>query len=55
MVLIASMSHVLGADGDYFRLVLPGTYTITAVAPGYRPSTSTVTVGPAEATKVRIK
>lgn len=41
-----------GVGGDYFRLLLPGTYKVTASASGYVPSTSTVTVGPAEATQV---
>ncbi|XP_047681025.1 carboxypeptidase N catalytic chain isoform X3 [Prionailurus viverrinus] len=34
--------------GDYFRLLLPGTYTVTATAPGFDPETVTVTVGPGE-------
>ncbi|KAE8284059.1 Carboxypeptidase N catalytic chain [Larimichthys crocea] len=48
---VSGVNHdvTCGLDGDYFRLLLPGTYTVTASAPGYVPSTSTVTVGPAEA------
>ena len=37
-----------GAHGDYFWLLLPGTYTVTATAPGFDPETVSVTVGPAE-------
>nr|XP_055156473.1 carboxypeptidase N catalytic chain isoform X3 [Nyctereutes procyonoides] len=37
-----------GDHGDYFRLLLPGTYTVTATAPGFEPETVTVTVGPGE-------
>ncbi|KAM9774247.1 carboxypeptidase N catalytic chain isoform X2 [Syngnathus typhle] len=40
-----------GVHGDYFRLLLPGTYAVTATAPGYTVSLSTIVVGPAEATQ----
>ncbi|XP_062832451.1 carboxypeptidase N catalytic chain isoform X1 [Anolis carolinensis] len=36
-----------GEQGDYFRLLLPGTYTVTASADGYQPQTEKVVVGPA--------
>ncbi|XP_043836992.1 carboxypeptidase N catalytic chain [Dromiciops gliroides] len=44
-----------GKQGDYFRLLLPGTYAVTATAPGYGSETTTVTVGPAEAKQVNFQ
>ncbi|XP_013361699.1 PREDICTED: carboxypeptidase N catalytic chain isoform X2 [Chinchilla lanigera] len=41
-----------GERGDYFRLLLPGTYTVTATAPGFNPETVVAIVGPAEPTLV---
>ncbi|KAL4613001.1 carboxypeptidase N catalytic chain [Arapaima gigas] len=54
VISVSGINHDVtsGVDGDYFRLLLPGTYTVTVSAPGYQPSTSTVTVGPAEATQL---
>ncbi|KAL2078010.1 hypothetical protein ACEWY4_025695 [Coilia grayii] len=51
VIAVAGINHDItsGADGDYFRLLLPGTYTLTVSAPGYQASTKQVTVGPAEA------
>ncbi|XP_041125001.1 carboxypeptidase N catalytic chain-like [Polyodon spathula] len=51
VISISGINHDIttGVEGDYFRLLLPGTYTVTASAEGYQPSISTVTVGPAEA------
>jgi hypothetical protein len=40
--------YLLGEHGDYFRLLLPGTYAVTATAPGFDPQTVSVIVGPAE-------
>ncbi|KAJ8264740.1 hypothetical protein GJAV_G00153440 [Gymnothorax javanicus] len=51
---VAGIKHDItsGVAGDYFRLLLPGTYTVTATKQGYVPSTKTVTVGPAKATEL---
>ncbi|XP_028651619.1 carboxypeptidase N catalytic chain [Erpetoichthys calabaricus] len=53
-IIVDGINHDItsGAAGDYFRLVLPGTYTVTAKAKGYKSQTNTVTVGPAEATEL---
>ncbi|XP_007530354.1 carboxypeptidase N catalytic chain [Erinaceus europaeus] len=50
VISVSGINHdVTSSDqGDYFRLLLPGTYTVTATAPGYDPETMTVTVGPGE-------
>ncbi|KAM3914084.1 carboxypeptidase N catalytic chain isoform 1-T1 [Leptodactylus fuscus] len=39
-----------GEGGDYFRLLLPDTYTVTVSADGYYAKTATVVVGPDEPT-----
>ncbi|XP_071353378.1 carboxypeptidase D [Trachinotus anak] len=40
-IVVAGIRHNLttGKYGDYYRLLLPGTYNVTAVAPGYTPVT----------------
>ncbi|KAJ3607438.1 hypothetical protein NHX12_024489 [Muraenolepis orangiensis] len=45
-IAVSGINHDVtsGTEGDYYRLLLPGTYTVTASAPGYHPSTSTVTL-----------
>ncbi|XP_053441404.1 carboxypeptidase N catalytic chain isoform X1 [Nycticebus coucang] len=50
VISVSGINHDVtsGSHGDYFRLLLPGTYTVTATAPGFDPETVTVTVGPAE-------
>jgi hypothetical protein len=40
----AKVNHTDPDVGDYHRLLLAGTYTITAAAPGYLPQTAQVTV-----------
>lgn len=49
---IKSCYFSLGKGGDYFRLLLPDTYTVTVSADGYYPKTATVTIGPDVATVV---
>ncbi|KAH0504583.1 Carboxypeptidase N catalytic chain [Microtus ochrogaster] len=57
VISVAGINHDVtsGEHGDYFRLLLPGTYTVTAKAPGYDPQTVTVTVGPAGPTLVNFQ
>nr|XP_011734177.1 carboxypeptidase N catalytic chain [Macaca nemestrina] len=54
VISVSGINHDVtsGDHGDYFRLLLPGTYTVSAIAPGFDPETVTVTVGPAEPTLV---
>lgn len=57
VVSVTGINHDVtsGEHGDYFRLLLPGTYTVTATAPGFDPETVSVTVGPAEPTLVNFQ
>ncbi|KAF5911297.1 hypothetical protein HPG69_019665 [Diceros bicornis minor] len=50
VISVSGINHDVtsGDHGDYFRLLLPGTYTVTATAPGFDPQTVSVTVGPGE-------
>ncbi|XP_072851834.2 carboxypeptidase N catalytic chain isoform X2 [Pogona vitticeps] len=57
VISVAGVGHDItsGEHGDYFRLLLPGTYTVTASSDGYQPQTQTVTVGPAGPTVVHFQ
>ncbi|XP_048843516.1 carboxypeptidase N catalytic chain [Brienomyrus brachyistius] len=54
VISVSGINHDItsGVSGDYFRLLLPGTYTVKASAPRYQTSMNVVTVGPAEAVQL---
>lgn len=39
-------------DGDYWRLLVPGSYEVSVAAKGYEPETKTATVSPNKATEL---
>ncbi|XP_069467617.1 carboxypeptidase N catalytic chain [Ambystoma mexicanum] len=53
VISVAGINHDItsGEMGDYFRLLLPGTYSVTATAPGYSSESLQVLVGPAGPTR----
>ncbi|KAK2499115.1 hypothetical protein MC885_019992 [Smutsia gigantea] len=57
VISVSGINHDVtsGDHGDYFRLLLPGTYTVTATAPGFDPETVSVTVGPGEPKQVNFQ
>ncbi|XP_040217389.1 carboxypeptidase N catalytic chain [Rana temporaria] len=57
VISVAGITHNIfsGEGGDYFRLLLPDTYTVTVSADGYHPKTATVTVGPDAATELNFQ
>uniref|UniRef100_A0A8D2CV94 Carboxypeptidase N subunit 1 n=1 Tax=Sciurus vulgaris TaxID=55149 RepID=A0A8D2CV94_SCIVU len=54
VISVSGINHdvTAGEQGDYFRLLLPGTYTVTATAPGFDPLTENVIVHPGKPTLV---
>ncbi|OCT71750.1 hypothetical protein XELAEV_18034728mg [Xenopus laevis] len=57
VISVSGIAHDVtsGEGGDYFRLLLPGTYEVTASAEGYYSKTLSATVGPANATLVHFQ
>ncbi|XP_064424964.1 carboxypeptidase D isoform X2 [Latimeria chalumnae] len=51
---VAEVNHPITSDraGDYWRLLVPGVYKLTASARGYKPAVENVTVGDGEAVVV---
>ncbi|XP_069136324.1 carboxypeptidase D-like [Argopecten irradians] len=57
VITVSGINHTVttASFGDYWRLLVPGTYTLSAVSDGYEISSSPVTVGDGPATPLDFK
>ncbi|CAH1233231.1 CPD [Branchiostoma lanceolatum] len=53
-IMVHGINHTVtsAAGGDYWRLLVPGTYQLTAAAQGYQSVTQELTIGDGDATKL---
>ncbi|XP_061162564.1 carboxypeptidase D-like [Saccostrea echinata] len=54
VIMVEGIKHNITSSffGDYWRLLVPGTYKMTAIAEGFQPQTKTVTVNAGPATEM---